>query len=86
MAKTVLITGATDGLGRALADELEADGTRVLRHGRADADLASLDEVRAFAERIESENDRLDVLVNNAGIGMTGPREESATATSCASR
>jgi len=50
----------------------------VLRHGRADADLASLDEVRAYAERIEGEHDRLDVLVNDAGIGMAGPREESA--------
>ena len=49
----------------------------MLRHGRADADLASLGEVRSFAERIGDEHDRLDVLVNNAGIGMSGPREES---------
>ena len=77
MAKTILITGATAGLGRALAEELEAAGANVLRHGRADADLASLDEVREYARWIESENHRLDVLVNNAGIGMAGPREES---------
>ena len=32
------------------------------------ADLASLEEVRKFAERIRSDYDRLDVLVNNAGV------------------
>ena len=74
---TILITGATAGLGRALADELEATGANVIRHGRADADLASLDEVRAYARHVEWEHERLDVLVNNAGIGMAGPRAES---------
>ncbi len=33
-------------------------------------DLADLDSVRAFAERFESEFDRLDLLVNNAGVMM----------------
>jgi len=32
--QTILITGATDGLGRALAGELAGDGARVLAHGR----------------------------------------------------
>jgi NAD(P)-dependent dehydrogenase (short-subunit alcohol dehydrogenase family) len=54
----------------------------MLVHGRAEgspyrADLASLEEVRELARRVEAENDRLDVLVNNAGIGTAGPREES---------
>jgi NAD(P)-dependent dehydrogenase (short-subunit alcohol dehydrogenase family) len=40
------------------------------------ADLASLDEVRDLAERIEGEHERLDVLVNNAGIGTTLPGDE----------
>jgi len=40
------------------------------------ADLSSLGEVRGLAERVLSEQDRLDVLVNNAGIISRG-REES---------
>jgi len=99
--KTVLVTGSTDGLGRALALELVAGGATVLLHGRdpvkgeqtlADirdatgsdrlafclADLSSLSEVRGLAEQILDEHDRLDVLVNNAGIGRgDGTREVS---------
>jgi NAD(P)-dependent dehydrogenase (short-subunit alcohol dehydrogenase family) len=90
----VLVTGATDGLGKAVAAELAAGGATVLVHGRDDtrgeqtlaeirehtgsdrlhwyrADLASLAEVRSLAERITAEHERLEVLVNNAGIGTT---------------
>jgi NAD(P)-dependent dehydrogenase (short-subunit alcohol dehydrogenase family) len=94
--QTVLITGATDGLGRALAAELAAEGATLLVHGRDDvrgretideihartgnenlhwlrADFASLDEVRKLAQQVIGEHARLDVLVNNAGIGTTLP-------------
>jgi NAD(P)-dependent dehydrogenase (short-subunit alcohol dehydrogenase family) len=92
--QTMLLTGATDGLGRALATELASEGAALLLHGRDDAkgrqaieeiraatanddlhwyraDFSSLAEVRAMAQRIESDRRRLDVLVNNAGIGTT---------------
>jgi NAD(P)-dependent dehydrogenase (short-subunit alcohol dehydrogenase family) len=77
---TVLITGATSGLGRQVADDLATRGWDVLAHGRDErklaeapgehylADLSSLDEVRRLAAEVGERHDRLDVLVNNAGI------------------
>jgi NAD(P)-dependent dehydrogenase (short-subunit alcohol dehydrogenase family) len=110
--KVVLVTGATDGLGRALAAELARSGATVLVHGRdpgriADtikevtaaaaeagepaagdrvrgyqADLSSLAGVRELADQVIAAEPRLDVLVNNAGIGGDvpggGARQESA--------
>src|SRR5918993_5798209 len=95
----ILVTGATDGLGRRVAQELAAMGATVLLHGRSPerleatleelrsqtgskkansylADLSSLDAVRNLAERILSGEDRLDVLVNNAGL-IARERKES---------
>jgi NAD(P)-dependent dehydrogenase (short-subunit alcohol dehydrogenase family) len=96
----VLITGATDGLGRALARAADDAGATVLVHGRSEdriaetlgelsyrarayrADLASLAEVKRLADEVLAAEDRLDVLVNNAGIGNSVPgggvRQESA--------
>jgi len=96
---TILVTGATDGLGKRVARELAAKGTTVLLHGRSPerleatleelrsqtntekvgsyvADLSSLAAVRDLADLILSEYDRLDVLVNNAGI-IVQERKES---------
>ncbi len=94
--RTVLVTGATDGLGRALALELASRRASVLLHGRSPsrladtgdgirqatggdpprayrADFSSLAEVRRLAQDIERDHDRLDLLINNAGIGFGAP-------------
>ncbi|MGW2937551.1 SDR family NAD(P)-dependent oxidoreductase [Streptomyces sp. NPDC001156] len=90
---TVLITGATSGLGRYIAFELARSGHLVLAHGRDAgrtdqlvaelrtegeaegfvADLASLAQVRRLGEEVAAAHPRLDVLINNAGVGG-GPR------------
>lgn len=41
-------------------------------------DLASLDSVRGFAERLAAAHDGLDLLVNNAGVMACSPRQETA--------
>jgi NAD(P)-dependent dehydrogenase (short-subunit alcohol dehydrogenase family) len=102
--QVILITGATDGLGKAVAMHLAGAGATLLLHGRDEArgqqtlgeigartgnhrlqwyraDFSALSQVRALAERLAGEQERLDVLVNNAGIGTTLPgggiRQES---------
>jgi NAD(P)-dependent dehydrogenase (short-subunit alcohol dehydrogenase family) len=94
--QVILVTGATDGLGRAVATELAERGATLLLHGRDEtrladtaeriraetqndklhtyrADFSSLAEVGGMAGRIVRDQDRIDVLVNNAGIGTTLP-------------
>lgn len=66
---TVLVHGRSDELGQRAVDEIAAstDGGEV-RFYRAD--LSSFDEVRDLAARIQEDCERLDCLVNNAGIGV----------------
>jgi NAD(P)-dependent dehydrogenase (short-subunit alcohol dehydrogenase family) len=42
------------------------------------ADLSALAEVRRLADAAQATVDRLDILINNAGIGTAGPRQTSA--------
>jgi NAD(P)-dependent dehydrogenase (short-subunit alcohol dehydrogenase family) len=61
--------------GSELVAEIEAEGRGSARFYAAD--LGSLAEVRAFARAIVRDYPRLDVLVNNAGIWLQGPRRLS---------
>ncbi|GHH22844.1 SDR family NAD(P)-dependent oxidoreductase [Streptomyces rubradiris] len=97
--QTIVITGATDGLGRALAHELAPLGPELVLHGRSEekgqellaelraatgnerlsyerADFSSLAEIQSLADRLLS-RPRIDVLVNNAGMGVELDRRES---------
>lgn len=99
--KTVLITGATDGVGKEVARRLAGQGGRVFLHGRSEekgaqvlqelgeeigndkleyynADFSSLAEVRRLGKTLSRDLTNLDVLINNAGIGIAdGTRQES---------
>ncbi|KLK87923.1 short-chain dehydrogenase [Methanoculleus sediminis] len=97
--QTILVTGSTDGIGKATAHALSRQGHRVLLHGRDSgkgrkvlaeleaatgsdrldlfiADFSVQEQVRGLAEEIGETYDRLDVLVNNAGVFM--PEREVA--------
>lgn len=90
--KTILITGATDGIGLATAKKLAKQGHKLLIHGRnaeklervraelaglgADvegylADLSDLKQAEKLAAEVAANHERLDVLINNAGIFKT---------------
>jgi NAD(P)-dependent dehydrogenase (short-subunit alcohol dehydrogenase family) len=54
MTKTILLTGATDGIGLVTAEKLVALGHRVLLHGRSAEKLAVVKEKLSIEERVES--------------------------------
>lgn len=72
----VLVHGRNETRGREVVEEIERQGSGSAQFYRAD--LASLAEVRQLAEQIRRDHDRLDLLVNNAGIWITeGERQLS---------
>ncbi len=87
-SKSILITGASTGIGRNLAETLAADGYHVYAGARKDKDLAALDaidnitavqldvtkqdQVDAAVEMIREKGTGLYALVNNAGVGGGG--------------
>ena len=83
---TALITGASRGIGREVARALASEGWHVLSGVRNPKsapsqtqaeiiDMADPESIEALAERFRAQNQRLDALVNNAGVYSGAARQ-----------
>ncbi|MGX8013117.1 SDR family oxidoreductase [Mesorhizobium sp. ORM8.1] len=69
----VLVHGRDQGRAKTVVAAIEAKG------GNAEfliADLSSLAEVRQLADAVRARTDRLDILINNAGVGTAGAKRQ----------
>jgi short-subunit dehydrogenase len=92
MSPTVLVTGASSGIGAAVAHLFHLRGFTVFGTTRAanpvwqrEFQMLSLDvnsdaSVQACVDQVSTQTGRLDILVNNAGYVLTGAAEETSIA------
>ena len=88
MSKVVLITGASSGLGRSIAEKLSNHNFIVYGTSRnpkeIDAkykllkfDITQYEDAERITDYLISKHGKIDILINNAGISITGPVESS---------
>ena len=85
MAKVALVTGGSGGIGRCTALALKAAGCVVYEFSRREreddeiihisADVTDEDNVRSAVEELLSREGKIDILVCNAGFGISGAAE-----------
>jgi len=91
MAKVVLITGGSSGIGKSIGEYLTDKGFSVYGTSRypenysestfplIKLDVTQHDSIQSCVSELISKTGRIDVLINNAGVGITGPLEEIPT-------
>ncbi len=89
MPKVVLITGGSSGIGKAIGNYLSERGYQVFGTSRnpqnitdSNFKLLKMDvndsvSIQNVISEIISEANKIDVVINNAGVGITGPIEET---------
>ena len=88
MQKVILITGASSGIGKSIGDFLHDKGFKVYgtsrnpdNYPKSKFTLLALDvrnpqTIKQAIDKILLESKKLDIVINNAGVGITGPLEE----------
>ena len=91
MSKVVLITGASSGIGKSIAIYLSEKGFKVYGTSRTSRENTSLpftfvaldvtkpETIKTAIDSILEKEKKIDVLINNAGKGITGPIEDTPT-------
>jgi len=91
MSKVVLITGGSSGIGKAIGEFLFHKGFTVYGTSRNPEkitnslfpllalDVRNLESIKNAVEKVVSVSKSIDIVINNAGVGITGPIEETPT-------
>ena len=91
MSKVILVTGASSGIGKSIAIFLSEKGYKVFGTSRNPKnvenfsfeiialDVLKMETIEKAIAYIIKKEGRLDVLINNAGMGITGPIEDTPT-------
>lgn len=84
----ILISGGSAGIGRATAIRYAEAGHKVYELSRTDrevpgvihltGDVCRMEDVKRAVRRVEEEEGRVDVLISNAGYGISGSFEETS--------